>query len=116
MGLRLSETLSLQVGDIDGHRKQVHVRRGKGHKDRFVPLPVLTYHALRALWNKHRNLNWLFPNAAGSSERIQSATTHMNRGGTQAAMKAVVKQCSIKKKFRFTPFGTPLQPICLKRG
>ncbi len=42
MGLRLSETLALQVGDIDAKRKQVHIRRGKGHKDRFVPLPDLT--------------------------------------------------------------------------
>jgi site-specific recombinase XerD len=47
MGLRLSETLALQVGDIDGKRKLVHIRRGKGHKDRFVPLPDLTYYALR---------------------------------------------------------------------
>jgi len=31
MGLRLSETLALEVGDIDGERKQVHIRRGKGH-------------------------------------------------------------------------------------
>jgi site-specific recombinase XerD len=45
MGLRLGEVLSLQVGDIDGQRKQVHIRRGKGHKDRFVPLPDLTYPA-----------------------------------------------------------------------
>jgi len=51
----------LQVGDIDGKRKMVHIRRGKGHKDRFVPLPDLTYHALRALWCKHRNPCWLFP-------------------------------------------------------
>ena len=34
MGLRLGETLSLQVGDIDAERKRVHVRRGKGCKDR----------------------------------------------------------------------------------
>jgi site-specific recombinase XerD len=40
MGLRLSETLALQVGDVDGQRKLVHIRRGKGHKDRFVPLPL----------------------------------------------------------------------------
>jgi hypothetical protein len=44
----------------------------------------------------------LFPNAVGSLERIRSATTHMDRGGTQAAMKAVVEQCGIKKKSRFT--------------
>jgi len=103
MGLRLGETLSLQVGDIDGQRKLVHIRRGKGHKDRFVPLPDLTYQALRALWCKHRNPCWLFPNAVGSPERIQKATTHMDRGGTQAAMKAVVKQCGIKKKSLSTP-------------
>ena len=116
MGLRLSETLALQVGDIDGKRKLVHIRRGKGHKDRFVPLPDLTYQALRALWCKHRNPCWLFPNAVGSPERIRSATTHMDRGGTQAAMKAVVDQCGIKKKSRFTPCATVLQPICSKRA
>ncbi len=98
MGLRLSEALSLQVGDIDAQRKQVHIRRGKGHKDRFVPLPDLTCQALRALWRKHRNPCWLFPNAVGSPERIQKAATHMDRGGTQAALKAVVEQCGVKKK------------------
>lgn len=116
MGLRLGETLSLQVGDIDGKRKQVHIRRGKGHKDRFVPLPDLACQALRALWCKHRNPCWLFPNAVGSPERIQSATTHMDRGGTQAALKAVVQQCGIKKKSRFTRCATPMQPTCLKRA
>ena len=39
MGLRLEEALSLQVGDIDAGLKRVHIRRGKGHKDRLVPLP-----------------------------------------------------------------------------
>ena len=116
MGLRLAETLALQVGDIDGQRKMVHIRRGKGHKDRFVPLPDLTYHALRALWRKHRNPCLLFPNAVGSPERIRSATTHMDRGGAQAAMKAVVVQCCIKKKSRFTRCGTPMQPIYWKRA
>jgi len=116
MGLRLSEALCLQVGDIDGQRKRVHIRRGKGHKDRFVPLPDLTYQALRALWREHRNPCWLFPNAVGSPECIRTATTHMHRGGTQAAIKAVTAQCGIKKKFRFIPCGTPLQPICLKKA
>jgi len=113
MGLRLGEALSLQVGDIDGKRKQVHIRRGKGHKDRFVPLPDLTYQALRTLWPEHRNPCWLFPNAVGSPERIQKATTHMDRGGAQAAMKAVVTQCGIKKKYQFTRSVTVSRPISL---
>jgi integrase/recombinase XerD len=116
MGLRLAETLALQVGDIDAQRKQVHIRRGKGHKDRFVPLPDLTNQALRALWCKHRNPCRLFPNAIGSPERIRRATSHMDRGGAQSAMKAVVTQCGIKKKSRFTPCATVSPPIYLNRA
>lgn len=116
MGLRLGETLALEVGDIDAQRKQVHIRRGKGHKDRLVPLPDLTYRALRALWCKHRNPRLLFPNPVGSPERIRNATTRMDRGGSQAAMKAVVAQCGIKKKYRSTPLDTVSLPICSNRA
>ena len=115
MGLRLSEALALQVGDIDGPRHLVHIRRGKGHKDRMVPLPDLTYQALRALWCKHRHPTLLFPNAVGSLERIRSATTPMDRGGAQAAMKAVVAQCGIKKKYRFTRCVTASPRTCSNR-
>jgi integrase/recombinase XerD len=112
MGLRLEETLSLQVGDIDGQQRQVHVRRGKGNKDRLVPLPDLTYQALRALWSKHRHPYLLFPNARGSLETVCRATTHMNRGSTQVAMKVLVKECGIKKKYLYIPSGTVLPLIC----
>lgn len=98
MGLRLSETLALQVSDIDAERRRVHIRCGKGHKDRFVPLPELTYRALRALWVKHRHPRLLFPNPVGSPERIRQATTHMDRGGVQQAVKALVAECGIKKR------------------
>jgi len=113
MGLRLEEALSLQVADIDTGYKQVHIRRGKGHKDRLVPLPDLTLLGLRALWSKHRHPNLIFPNAKGSLETIQQATTHMDRGGTQKAMKIVVTECGIKKKSLYTPFVTHLPPISL---
>jgi site-specific recombinase XerD len=111
MGLRLEEALSLQVWDIDADRKKVHIRRGKGHKDRLVPLPDLTLLALRALWKKHHNPNLIFPNANGSPETIQKATTHMDRGGAQKAMKVVVAECGIKKKSIYTPCATVLPLI-----
>ena len=106
MGLRLEEALSLQVGDIDAGRKRVHIRRGKGHKDRLVPLPDLSLLGLRALWSKHRHPKLIFPNANGSLKTIQQARTHMDRGGAQKAMKVVVAECGIKKKSISTPFGT----------
>ena len=109
MGLRLEEALSLQVGDIDAQLNRVHIRRGKGHKDRFVPLPDLTLLALRELWKTHRHPKLIFPNSTGSPETIQQATTHMDRGGAQKAMKVVVHECGIKKKSPSTPFATAMR-------
>jgi hypothetical protein len=42
-----------------------------------------------------------------SLEQIRSATTHMDRGGAQSAMKAVVTPCGIKKKFLSIRFDMP---------
>jgi len=112
MGLRLEETLSLQVGDIDAQQKRVHVRRGKGNKDRLIPLPDLTYQALRDLWRTHRHPLLLFPNANGSPETIRNATTHMDRGGVQKTIKLLVAECGIKKKSQPIPCATVLPPIC----
>lgn len=116
MGLRLGETLALEVGDIDVGRHQVHIRRGKGHKDRLVPLPDLTYRGLRALWSKHRHPRLLFPNASGSMETIRQAASHMDRGGVQTAMKKMLADCGIKKKHPFTPCAIPSPRICSNRA
>ncbi len=116
MGLRLGEALSLQISDIDADRNRVHIRRGKGHKDRLVPLPDLTLEALRELWKRHRHPHFLFPNPTGSFERIQKATTHMDRGGTQQAMKQVVKECGISKKVSIHSLRHSYATHLLERG
>ncbi len=58
-GLRLQEGVHLQVADIDSARMLVHVHRGKGAKDRFVPLPQHTLDLLRGYWAAHRNPTWI---------------------------------------------------------
>ena len=98
MGLRLGEGLTLGVSDIDSKRMQVHVRKGKGAKDRYVPLPDATLLALRGYWRMHRNPMLLFPNLKGSKKRITEAQTPMDRGAMQTAMKAAVLECGIHKK------------------
>lgn len=60
-GLRLSELVHLQVTDIDSARMVVHVRQGKGAKDRLVPLSDRLLEELRAYWRLYRPAIWLFP-------------------------------------------------------
>ena len=53
----------LEVGDIDSDRMLIHVHRGKGAKDRMVPLPPQTLAVLRDHWKSHRNSRLIFPSA-----------------------------------------------------
>lgn len=113
MGLRLQEALSLQVSDIDAERQLVHIRRGKGAKDRMVPLPDLTLKALRTYWKTHRHPDLLFPNVRGKKENYYLAEGHMDRGGAQQAMKRVIEECGIKKKCPSIIYATVGRPIFL---
>lgn len=53
-GLRLSEGVRLQVKDLDSDRQLIHVRQGKGAKDRYVPLPSPAMAMLRRYWIDQR--------------------------------------------------------------
>lgn len=96
MGLRLGEALNLRVGDIDGERMKIHVRQGKGAKDRFVTLPQATLQAMRRYWASHRNPSLIFPRGRTPQERLR-ATEPMDRGGLQKSFKAILQDCAIHK-------------------
>ena len=53
-GLRVRETCTLEVSDIDGSRMVIHVRHGKGDVARDVPLSPRLLEALRAYWRQER--------------------------------------------------------------
>src|SRR5262249_50215004 len=63
-GLRLGELLHLQVADLDSARMVVHVRHGKGGKQRLVPLSPRLLAVLRDYWHLKRPAIWLFPGAS----------------------------------------------------
>ncbi len=97
-GLRLSEGLALEVGDIDAHRLRLHVRAGKGNQDRDVPISAALLKMLRQWWTTHRHPRLLFPNPVGAPERIRQATTPLDLGGVQAAMGASVAEAGIARR------------------
>ena len=96
MGLRLSEALNLTVNDIDSQTMQVHIRDGKGGKDRLVPLPKRTLHALRYHWKTHRHPILLFPNINKNKQRPVHCKS-MDKGSVQKALKKVISELGIKK-------------------
>jgi len=106
MGLRLGEGLRLQVADIDANRHRVHIRNAKGNKDRLVPLPDVTLNLLRRFWSVHRNPRLLFPNRIHGLAGAHCATTPMDRGGVQKALRNVATECGLKKTSLRIVFGT----------
>lgn len=97
MGLRISEGLELEVGDIDGVQRRVHIRDAKGGKDRYVPLPEVSLLGLRRYWSTHRNPRLLFPSPVSRKFLVQPASRPMDCSGVQAAFKAARITCGISK-------------------
>jgi len=102
MGLRLSEGLNLQVGDIDGDRMRVHIRNAKGNKDRIVPISNLAISVLRKFWHIHQNPKYIFPNRKKGLDKAYQASSPLDRGGVQKALKAVIKSIGLKKTLHLT--------------
>lgn len=97
-GLRVQEGVRLQVADIDGDRKLLHVRHPKGGSDRYVPLPSHTLERLRQQWVRHRDPLWLFPAAKQSaSTRHSTVTLPMSVSSVQRAFQAALLASGVQK-------------------
>ena len=76
-GLRVGEMVKLKPADIDGERKLIHVRGGKGKKDRYTILSEVVLDVLRDYWKAYKPKTWLFegqmpgqPYSIRSAERV----------------------------------------------
>jgi site-specific recombinase XerD len=98
LGLRMEEGLNLQTGDIDSQRMMVHVHRGKGAKDRYVPLPTSTLQLLRQHWATHRNRRLLFPADGRNHQGASTTARPMPPSTVQKPMKQIVEQQNFGKK------------------
>lgn len=90
-GLRLQEGVFLQVKDIDSARMMLHIRGGKGNKDRYVPLPQSSLEQLRQHWATHQHPVWLFP------RRNLDTVKPMDKSGVQRAFRGAVQESRLHK-------------------
>jgi site-specific recombinase XerD len=84
-GLRISEALALKLSDIDSERMVIHVRQGKGRKDRTVMLSPQLLTLLRDYARQFRPREWLFPGRIAGQPLHASA---VQRACAQARMAA----------------------------
>lgn len=90
-GLRISEVCGLRIADIDSQRMRIHVRSGKGKKDRYVMLGETLLTLLRQYYQKARPQGeYLFP---GYKPHRPICTAAVNQ-----VMRKVVRQAGLSKK------------------
>jgi site-specific recombinase XerD len=86
-GLRVGETVAIEVRDLHGKETppRLHIRNGKGGKDRYVPVAPAMIQELRDWWIVHRNQKFLFPSPGrGWADRTLSLSQAMT--GSTAPM------------------------------
>lgn len=66
-GMRRTEASLIKVSDIDSQRMVIHIRQGKGSRDRDVPLTPKLLTALREYWRWKKPKVYLFPSTSGHS-------------------------------------------------
>lgn len=103
-GLRVSEVVALQVCDIDAERGVLHVRQGKGARDRLTLLSPRLLEALRAYWRHERSEPWLFASRDRRGHLCAGAAKHLY---VQAKQRADIQKAGGLHTLRHT-FATNL--------
>ena len=90
-GLRISEVCALRVSDIDSQHRRLHIRAGKGKKDRYVMLGESLLALLRQYYQAARPQGvYLFP---GQKPQRPISTTAVS-----LVLRKVVRQTGLSKK------------------
>lgn len=98
-GLRCAEVRSLKLQDLDFDRRLVHIKQGKGRKDRYVPLNIQLVSELQHYIRKYKPKEFLFNGKPLARVESSKEMRYSQRGAqwvvTQAALKAgIVKPVS----------------------
>jgi integrase/recombinase XerD len=87
-GLRCAEVRTLKVADVDTERAMVHVRQGKGGKDRYLPMGTMLARGIRSFIEAEKPRTYLFEGNDGNA---------YSQRGAQWAISQAVKKAGIVK-------------------
>lgn len=70
-GLRSFELRNLKIKDVDADRKMLHIRQGKGRKDRYVPLNDMLIRGIRKYLKAEKPVDYLFNGKNADGEFVK---------------------------------------------
>lgn len=85
-GLRIGELISLKKTDIDSERMQIHIRGGKGKKDRYTVLSPKILTLLREYYKQYRPKEYLFEGQKGGKYSTESSNQFFKRAVKKAGI------------------------------
>jgi len=88
-GLRCAEVRHLAIADVDLQRGMLHVKNGKGGKDRYVPLGDMLIRGIAKYLEAERPRHWLFEGTGGEC---------LSQRGTPWVVSQAVKKAGIIKE------------------
>jgi len=88
-GLRVGELVRLRIEDIDSERMLIHIRQGKGRKDRYTMLSKVALKVLRDYIIRYKPETWLFP---GGKEG-----KHLTERSVQRVFESALQKAGISK-------------------
>ncbi|MCC9168926.1 tyrosine-type recombinase/integrase [Pontibacter harenae] len=96
-GLRCFEARNLHLSDLDFDRRMLHVRKGKGKKDRYLSLSELLIRGLRSYIDAEAPQGWLFN---GRPEGLAGGDfdCRYSQRGVQWVVKQAARQAGIQKQ------------------
>ena len=106
-GLRVGETVRIQLADIHGRENppRLHIRNGKGGKDRYVPITPMMIEELRHWWRTHQNPKLLFPSPGrGWADRTFTLSQAMHQSA------GPMSESSVQMAYRLARAASGVNP------
>jgi integrase len=123
-GLRIREACRIEVHQIDRAGGRIHVREGKGGRDRYVPIAPAMLADLGRFWRRHRHPKWLFPGLRCDWKlmkeppraRARQAKTPMSESSVQGASGWPWRKAGSASRPRRIPCVIPTRRTCWRKG